>query len=78
MTRFEQIAAAFPLHCQRIAECVYQHNPYGPTGLANFLTAPSDAFNLEHGGAVLQGAFMWEFSEEGHNYWSALANGARL
>jgi hypothetical protein len=75
-TRFEQIAAAFPLHAQRIAECVYER--WGSEGLERFRTTPSDGFNMKHGaGAVLQGAFAWDQTTEGHAYWSALANGAR-
>jgi hypothetical protein len=78
LTRFEMIAAAFPLHAQRIAECVYEHNPSGAMVLRRFLTDPADDFDVKRGaGAILQGAFSWDQTHEGHNYWSALRHGVR-
>lgn len=77
MTRFEQIAAAFPLHAQRIAECVYEQR--SANGLRIFMTAPCDEFDTKHGaGAVLQNAFLWGATGEGGQYWAALREGARL
>jgi hypothetical protein len=73
VTRFEQIAAAFPLHCQRIAEATFQH-----CGDTRLLTDQSDDFDLKQGaGAILQASFLWDHTAEGHNYWSALRHGAR-
>ena len=70
MTRFEQIAVAFPLHAQRIAECT------APGKVERWRNAPaSDGLPA---GDILRGAFHWAGTTEGHEYWSALAAGARL
>lgn len=64
-TRFEQIAAAFPLHAQRIAECVYEQK-----GDRVF-----DAFMWDHlvfMDASLIWLFQWDKTTEGADYWCAL------
>lgn len=64
-TRFEQIASAFPLHAQRIAECA------GPKWLEWSRNTPvHDGMEAGH---VLRGAFHWAQTQEGHNYWRRLA-----
>lgn len=70
MTRFEQIAAAFPLHAQRIAECVCETD--GEWRLERFLTFPHPETRA---GDILQGAFLWEKTAEGWSYWNAIAHG---
>lgn len=77
MTRFDMIAAAFPLHAQRIAECTYLCVG-GDRVLPRLLTDPPYDFELKHGaGSILQGLFCWEHTSEGHGYWSALCHEAR-
>lgn len=66
MTRFEQIVAAFPLHAQRIAEAA------GP----KWLSRSRNHISRDSAGVELQCAFTWALTEEGHDYWSALAKGA--
>ena len=71
-TNREVLAAAFPLHFQRICEAAYEY--YGDKlPLNEFLDDPTrceDAF------FTLQGGFVWENTTEGHDYWQALAYGA--
>jgi hypothetical protein len=73
MTRFEQIAAAFPLHAQRIAE-------------ETFAQTDSDWFDFWLNGphsshirasSVLHSSFNFSTTIEGFEYWYALADGAR-
>lgn len=71
MTRFEQIAAAFPLHAQRIAELT------GPR--KEWLYGTPDTFDLKYGAsAVLRSAFTWSIADEGFEYWCALSDGVKL
>jgi hypothetical protein len=70
LTRFEQIAAAFPLHAQRIAECVAEWDP------RNY-EAWRDSEPDHDAGWALYDAFDWVSTPEGARYWFALANGAR-
>lgn len=68
MTRFEQIAAAFPLHAQWIAECTAEI----------WLQHAADALDMQYGaGWVLRRAFNWSMTDEGFEYWNALSDGAR-
>lgn len=70
MTRFEQIASAFPLRAQRIAELARPARTW--------LYAPSDDFDPKRGAAaVLRRAFTWSLTDEGYDYWNALYRGAR-
>lgn len=69
MTRFEQIAAAFPLHCQRIAECAYQDG-----ALIHIMRGRPDQ---DGPAGALRGAFVWSRTEEGHDYWKTLADRVR-
>jgi hypothetical protein len=69
MTRFEQIAAAFPLHAQRIAELA------GPVWLAR--ARVREASNSLDASDILRGAFAWNFTSEGYKYWWTLADGFR-
>ena len=64
-TRFEQIAAAFPLHAQRIAECVYEQK--GTSGLDRLMCLSGHTSLLE--------LFLWDGTEEGPDYWCALYDG---
>lgn len=69
MTRFEQIAAAFPLHCQRIAEETHAFDPNSHDWLHS---EPE-----QHGARwALYDAFDWSQTPEGGRYWFALAEGA--
>jgi hypothetical protein len=69
-TRFEQIAAAFPLHCQRIAEATYDEGGIGP------LLTLQRAAPIGNAGETLADLFYWCDTSEGHLYWRALAMGA--
>jgi hypothetical protein len=71
VTRFQQIASAFPLHAQRIAEAAYAFDPKGANG---WLHSESEV----SGGArwTLYDAFDWSQTPEGSCYWYALAEGA--
>lgn len=64
MTIAENVASHFPLHYQRICE----------------LTTPKSLLECESSGSRrdLAGLFIWELTEEGHSYWSALATGEGL
>lgn len=64
MTRLEALAAAYPLHVQRIAE----------------LTVHKDRMSERSQGARgdLLGAFEFLTTTEGHDYWWALFTGAGL
>jgi hypothetical protein len=70
VTRFEQIARAYPLHAQRIAELSSQ------AGRLEWLREP--AWLHRDGRDALVGAFVWGFTPEGYDYWEALANGDGL
>jgi hypothetical protein len=71
LTRFEQIAAAFPLHAQRIAEATHAFDPKGSDGWLH--SEPE-----QHGARwALYDAFDWSQTVEGARYWYALAEGAR-
>lgn len=72
MTRFEQIAAAFPLHAQRIAECVFESE--GPEGLESFLRQTTVS-RLKASPMALAFLFDWEDTQEGYTYWDALYTG---
>lgn len=64
----EQIAEAFPLHYQRIHEIAYQ----------NYWThydLDREA-HRQYPGETLSGLFSFAATEEGLNYWRALAEGA--
>lgn len=69
-TRFEQIAAAFPLHAQRIAELA------NAAGRLEWLREP--AWRYRGACTALVGAFLWYGTSEGYAYWEALANGDGL
>lgn len=68
-TRFEQIAAAFPLHAQRIAELA------GPKWLER--VRAREASLSYDASDILRGAFAWRTTSEGYNYWWNLAEGFR-
>lgn len=68
-TRFEQIAAAFPLHAQRIAELA------GPMWLAR--VRAREASESLDASDILRGAFTWRTTTEGYDYWWTLAEGFR-
>jgi len=68
MTRFEQIAAAFPLHAQRIAELCTEN------GMDTWLF--SEATRNETESTTIFGGFHWDETTEGGAYWSALCNRA--
>jgi hypothetical protein len=71
-TRFDQLAAAFPLHIQRIMECASeQQNSTGDVD--TWRNSPPD----HDAGWSLYDAFDWSRTSEGTNYWYALAEGAR-
>jgi hypothetical protein len=70
MTRFEQIAIAFPLHAQRIAEAVYAFDPRG-------YEAWRDGAPDADAGWALYDAFDWSQTPEGGRYWIAIADGGR-
>lgn len=72
-TRFEQIAAVFPLHCQRITELA--HIGVGGKGIG---WLNDDAPLGEDAGTLLALAFHWKETVEGAKYWASLAIGARL
>lgn len=76
MTRFEQIAAAFPLHAQRIAEATFADYELDDDvkGL-DWLYGQSECD--EDASVILQRAFVWDATEEGHRYWVRLATGYR-
>jgi hypothetical protein len=65
VTRFEQIAAAFPLHCQRIAEIAGRR----------WLDRVRSMIAWGNAGDELQCAFHWAATDEGHDYWRSLAQG---
>jgi hypothetical protein len=67
-TRFERIAAAYPLHAQRIAEATYNESRFGLKWLQR------DAGVLS-AGAILSAAFYWGNTREGNDYWCALCMG---
>ena len=69
-TRLEALAAAYPLHVQRIAERVHHCDPSNGD---EFLHSA-----LGSGGPrwALYEAFDWSETIEGAEYWGALANGA--
>jgi hypothetical protein len=70
LTRFEQIAAALPLHAQRIADLTYAFDPKGSDGWLH--SEPE-----QHGARwALYDAFDWSRTSEGSSYWYALAEGA--
>ena len=69
MIGLEILARDFPLHYQRILEECHKHNP----SLRNHLE--QDRFTST--AKILEMAFVWEDSSEGHDYWSALNRGAR-
>ena len=71
MTRFERIAKAFPLHAQRIAELTFEQ---GGVTYFEWWHEDSEQISIKR---VLRGSFVWDITTEGHNYWAALANGAR-
>ncbi len=72
MTAFELIAAAYPLHAQRIAEAIFEHN--GEKLFAEFMTRPNTW--MRNAGEALQCAFCWGATVEGHEYWSRLRSAA--
>lgn len=73
MTRFEQIARAFPLHAQRIAELAYVFDPRILDD--GWLHSEPE----QHGARrALYDAFDWSQTTEGGRYWYALAEGAIL
>lgn len=70
MTRFEQLAAAFPNHIQRIAECVYEWDPRGYE-----MWRDGCGCERESAGWTLCDAFDWSRTVEGFHYWQSLAKG---
>ena len=64
LTRFEQIARAFPLHAQRIAELAHA------SGHGADLTEPSEGRWKN-----ISTLFVFAETPEGHDYWWALAFG---
>jgi hypothetical protein len=72
-TRLELIAEAFPLHYQRIVEETYRQVPSGEAREYLGRETSIDAFD------ALTGAFYWDESAEGYDYWAAFAfwNAAR-
>jgi hypothetical protein len=64
MTRREVLAKAYPLHFQRIMELSFR----------SYDNADADVD--ENPTFHLEGAFVWHNTEEGHEYWQALADGA--
>lgn len=64
MTRLEALAAAHPLHIQRIAELTLREG---------WLSEPSASARYD-----LLGAFEFKMTEEGHDYWWALFDGRGL
>lgn len=69
MTNLECLATAFPLHVQRIAECVYA---FDARGFDAWVIATA---HLDAGWALCE-AFDWTETEEGYWYWGELAAGA--
>lgn len=70
MTRFEQIAAAFPLHAQRIAELC--------TANGQRAVLFSEALPDESASGTLIFGFEWANTTEGADYWCALYDGRGL
>lgn len=66
-TRFEQIAAAFPLHAQRIAELCCENDQ------REMLF--SEAYADEAPTSTLMLGFNWSDTSEGPDYWCALYDG---
>lgn len=73
MTRFEQIASAFPLHAQRIAEATHQCEGAVEGGLEYLFAELHDDWDA---GLTLASLFYWSDTPEGHNYWRRLADRA--
>ncbi len=69
-TTFEQIAIAFRLHAQRIAECVSEFDPSGFDAWRN------SAADWDARWALYE-AFDWSRTIKGAGYWFTLADGAR-
>lgn len=67
MTKFEQLAAAFPLHIQRIAEACYQRA--GQERLDKLFNDPA----TDSPGGTLAGLIYFDGTAEGHAYWWSLA-----
>jgi len=74
MTVYEQLAAAYPLHFQRIVECVYA---WDPRNGAKLLASSEPWENNDGCGWILYEAFDWKLTDEGPIYWRALADGGR-
>ncbi len=70
-TKLEALAAAFPLHAQRIAELAHEFDPFNA---GDFLQSELDEFGPRW---ALYNAFDWGSTVEGAWYWSKLADGAR-
>lgn len=69
-TRFEVIVAAYPLHAQLIAENCFA---FYPQFFENFMS--EQLLESHSARSILAGAFLWDFTPEGHKYWSQLSRG---
>lgn len=68
MTTLERIVQLYPLHAQRIVECMHTCTAFGTGSVRRQLD--SLAWEPE---VVLLRAFLWADTPEGHGYWKALA-----
>jgi len=76
MTNAEALAAAFPLHYQRI--CELTHNIASSRGFDGFLDYLLAEECILGPGDTLAAAFSWAKSPEGYDYWEALCDGVAM
>lgn len=67
MTLREALAHHYPLHFQRIVECVHESER------VNEISNADRYLDSRWVGPALSGAFQWSNTTEGHKYWRALS-----